>query len=196
LFEDSNNAVLYQNGEEIMRIDMHEADELDRILTAFVNFEKPEVRRFNEALERFQEDIPTTLVTLRDKIEKARAKNKNFVAVSESFLELCRAEINPDITPDDVREMMIQHILTSDIFNKIFDDPEFHRHNNIASELEKLIGILFDYAERKNLLGSIEHYYDAINAAAAGIADHHEKQKFLKALYEIFYKAYNPKAAD
>ncbi len=92
--------------------------------------------------------------------------------------------------------MMIQHILTSDIFNKIFDDPEFHRHNNIASELEKLIGILFDYAERKNLLGSIEHYYDAINAAAAGIADHHEKQKFLKALYEIFYKAYNPKAAD
>jgi predicted helicase len=28
------------------------------------------------------------------------------------------------------------------------------------------------------------------------VADHHEKQKFLKALYENFYKAYNPKAAD
>ncbi|MFM6201758.1 MAG: N-6 DNA methylase, partial [Dolichospermum sp.] len=31
---------------------------------------------------------------------------------------------------------------------------------------------------------------------AANIVNHQEKQKFLKALYENFYKAYNPKAAD
>ncbi|MCD4731655.1 MAG: hypothetical protein K8R74_13705, partial [Bacteroidales bacterium] len=91
-----------------------------------------------------------------------------------SFLELCRVEINPDITVEDVREMMIQHILTSDLFNKVFGDPDFHRHNNIANELEKLTGTLFDYSERRNLLGSIEHYYDAINVAAASVADHHE----------------------
>ncbi|MBK6346578.1 MAG: N-6 DNA methylase [Bacteroidales bacterium] len=59
-----------------------------------------------------------------------------------------------------------------------------------------MIGILFTYAERRNLLNSIEHYYEAINATAAGITDHHEKQKFLKVLYENFYKVYNPKAAD
>ncbi len=62
--------------------------------------------------------------------------------------------------------------------------------------LEKLIEILFNYSERKNLISNIEHYYDAINSAAAGIADHHEKQKFLKVLYENFYKVYNPKATD
>jgi predicted helicase len=45
-------------------------------------------------------------------------------------------------------------------------------------------------------LHSIKHYYDTINAAAATIADHHEKQKFLKIVYETFYKSYNPKAAD
>jgi predicted helicase len=49
---------------------------------------------------------------------------------------------------------------------------------------------------RKKTLNRIQHYYQAINAAAAGIADHHEKQKFLKAVYETFYKSYNPKAAD
>ncbi len=196
LFEDSNHAVLFQNGGEVMRIDMRKPDELDRILTVFIDFEKPEVRKFSEAIERFQEDIPTILETLRKKIDDAGKINKNFISVSDSFLQLCKEEINPDITTADVREMMIQHILTSDIFNRVFDDPEFQRHNNIASELEKLIGTLFSYPERKNLLGSIEHYYDAINAAAANIADHHEKQKFLKALYENFYKAYNPKAAD
>jgi predicted helicase len=55
---------------------------------------------------------------------------------------------------------------------------------------------LFNHSERRNLLGGIEHYYDAINSAAASVADHHEKQKFLKAIYQNIYKAYNPKAAD
>jgi len=35
-----------------------------------------------------------------------------------------------------------------------------------------------------------------IRRSSENIANHHEKQKFLKALYENFYKAYNPKAAD
>ncbi len=48
--------------------------------------------------------------------------------------------------------MMIQHLLTSDIFSKMFDEPDFHRRNNIACELEKLIELLFTHAERKNLL--------------------------------------------
>jgi predicted helicase len=196
LFEDSREAVLMQGGQIVMRVDMRKPDELDNILNTFINFEKPEVRKFTEAIEKFKEDIPVIVETLRDKIDTESKKNKNFLAVSESFLELCKAEINPEITMADVREMMIQHILTSDIFNKIFDDPEFHRHNNIANELEKLVASLFNYSERKNLLSSLERYYNAINAAAASVADHHEKQKFLKALYENFYKAYNPKAAD
>ena len=39
-------------------------------------------------------------------------------------------------------------------------------------------------------------YYAAIRTAAAQISSHHEKQTFLKVIYENFYKVYNPKAAD
>ena len=196
LFEDSQTAVLFQRGEEVMRVPVHDADKLHRVLTTLFSFKSETVFKFEDALEKFKADIPAIVETLRNRIDQTRVKNKNFIAVSASFLELCKVEINPDITEADVREMMIQHILTSDIFNKIFDDPEFHRHNNIARELEKLIEILFTYSERKNLMGNIEHYYDAINSTAASIVDHHEKQKFLKVLYENFYKVYNPKAAD
>ena len=196
LFEDSKEAVLYQRGEEVMRCAVLEADKLNNIITEFISFKSDIVYKFEDALEKFKADIPAIVETLRKRIDQTRVKNKNFIAVSETFLELCKVEINPDITDADIREMMIQHILTSDIFNKIFDDPEFHRHNNIARELEKLIEILFTYSERKNLMGNIEHYYDAINSTAAAITDHHEKQKFLKVLYENFYKVYNPKAAD
>ncbi|OGU79585.1 MAG: DNA methyltransferase [Ignavibacteria bacterium RIFOXYA2_FULL_35_9] len=196
LFEDSKEAVLFQRGEEVMRGFVLNPDELHKIITEFISFKSDTVYKFEDALEKFKADIPAIVETLRKRIDQTRVRNKNFIAVSATFLELCKIEINPDITEADIREMMIQHILTSDIFNKIFDDPEFHRHNNIARELEKLIEILFTYSERKNLMGNIEHYYDAINSTAAGIVDHHEKQKFLKVLYENFYKVYNPKAAD
>ncbi|HNY02930.1 MAG TPA: N-6 DNA methylase [Bacteroidales bacterium] len=196
LFEDSNTAVLFQRGEEVMRVPMKDPDKLHRILSEFTGFRSETIYRFEDAMEKFKADIPTIVETLRSRIEEAGGKNDSFIAQSASFLELCKAEINPLITEADVREMMIQHLLTGDIFNRIFDDPEFHRHNSIARELEKLLETLFSYGERRNLLALIEHYYDAINSAAAGITDHHEKQKFLKVLYENFYKVYNPKAAD
>ncbi len=196
LFEDSNVAVLFQRGEEVNRVKVRDADKLHEILSAFFSFKSETVYKFEDAIEKFKADIPVIVETLRKRILEIRENNEVFLAAQSVFLELCRAEINPDITLEDIREMMIQHILTSDIFTKIFDDPEFHRHNTIAAELEKLIGILFSYPERRNLLNSIEHYYEAISATAASITDHHEKQKFLKVLYENFYKVYNPKAAD
>lgn len=196
LFEDSQTAVLYQNDFEVLRVNMKEPEKLDKILTEFVSFEKSEVREFNAALEHFKQDIPVIIETLRGKIEAANKENKKYAAARDIFLELCQKEINPDVTADDIREMIIQHILTADIFNVVFDEPHFHRENNIARELERLIDTFFTGASRRNALESINHYYKAINAAAASIADHHEKQKFLKVIYENFYKVYNPKAAD
>ena len=196
LFEDSQTAVLFQRGELKMKVSMLDEDALDKIIKQFVAFKNETIYKFEDAIEKFKADIPSIVEAFRNRIEEVGDKNIPYMEARDVFLKLCQAEINPSFTLTDVREMMIQHILTSDIFNKIFDDAEFHRHNTIAAELEKLISTLFTYGERKNLLGSIEHYYDTINATAAGIADHHEKQKFLKVLYENFYKVYNPKAAD
>jgi hypothetical protein len=196
LFEDSNMAVLFQRGAEVSRALMRDPDKLHALLTDFLEFKSETVYKFEEAIEKFKADIPAIVDTLRFRIDDAQAKNEGFAQVLTQFFELCKAEINPDITLSDIREMMIQHILTGDIFNRIFDDPDFHRHNTIAAELVKLVNVLFRYDDRRNLLNAIEHYYEAINATAAGITDHHEKQKFLKVLYENFYKVYNPKAAD
>ena len=32
----------------------------------------------------------------------------------------------------DVREMLLQHILTKDIFQQVFAEDQFHRENNVA----------------------------------------------------------------
>jgi len=196
LFEDSQTAVLFQHGEEEMRVDMKDPDLLNDILTKFLQYERPEVQDFREAIEKFKEDIPKVTVAIREIIEAQQKTNVELQKAQDSFLEMAKASINPDITAGDVKEMMIQHILSADIFNTIFDEPHFHQENNIARELNKVIDTFFTGAIRRQTLGQIKHYYDTINARAASIADHHEKQKFLKVVYENFYKGYNPKAAD
>ena len=196
LFEDSQTAVLFQNNIEVARIDMKDSTELDNIIKSFINYERTEVVNFRKAIELFKSDIPSVVNALRNLIKDSAETNNDLTAKREMFLETCRESINPAITFDDINEMMIQHILTADIFNTIFDEPYFHRENNIAEQLETVINSFFTRQIRENLLSKINIYYQAINATAAGIADHHEKQKFLKIVYENFYKSYNPKAAD
>jgi predicted helicase len=196
LFEDSQTAVLIQQGQEVMRVDMQDADKLHQILTAFIDFKPAEIVEFEKALEAFKKDIPQIANTFRNLFDAESRTNQKYIAARNRFLDICKVEINPDITEADVREMLIQHILTEDLFTAIFDDATFLKYNVVANELENLINVVITRAIRQNQLGEIRHYYQTLNATAAAIADHHEKQKFLKIVYENFYKVYNPAGAD
>jgi predicted helicase len=196
LFEDSQTAVLIQHSREQLRVSMRDAALLDGLISTFVDYERPEVRDFRAAIVKFKEDVPHILEALRSIIAQQEEINPQFRERRNTFLEVCRQSINPEIEVFDIHEMLIQHILTEDIFTNIFHESQFHRENNIARELSEMINTFFTGATRKNTLKSIEHYYAVIRRHSENIVNHHEKQKFLKAIYENFYKAYNPKAAD
>jgi len=196
LFEDSQTVVLIQGGGEILRVSMRDAEALDNAINAFINYLRPEVQDFRDAISHFQEDLPTILTTLRSLIDQQSTTNKPFQQARDKFLQDCQDSINPKISLEDIREMMIQHILTEDIFINIFNESQFHRENNIACKLQAVIETFFTGATKRNTLSTIERYYAVIRRIAANIYNHHEKQKFLKAVYENFYKAYNPEAAD
>lgn len=196
LFEDTHTAILYQSGEEVLRADFTDASTLDSLLTLFVGYESPEVRAFHKAIEQFSADVPGLAGTLRSIINEQLAGNAAFQTALSEFLELCKKAINPKVEMADVREMIIQHVLTEDIFMRVFDEAEFHRENVIAHKLAEVAGTFYHGETKHAIHARIAPYYETINARAAQISDHHEKQKFLKALYENFYKAYNPKAAD
>ena len=196
IFSDDALAVLWQNRQEVLRCDMTDTQALSKLLKLFFSFERPEIADFRAAVEQFKTDLPAVLKALREMIELENTKNAKFRAAEAKFLIHAQEAINPSLTDADVREMLIQHILTEEIFAKVFDDSDFHQHNNVARELYALEGAFFTGTLKKDTLKGLETYYAAIRAAAAQISSHGEKQTFLKVIYENFYKVYNAKAAD
>ncbi len=196
LFEDSRIAILFQNGHIVGKSKIREPEKLDKLLTVFLNYTRPEVLNFRKALDQFKTDLPNVLTSLRDMINKQGLENKPFIAARKNFLAICQETINSEVSEADIDEMLIQHILTEQIFTSVFDDPTFHQENNISKELQKLEQTFFTGTVKRSTLDSIDPYYKIIKAQASNITNHAEKQKFLKVVYENFYKAYNPKGAD
>lgn len=196
IFEDSACAVLIQNGEEVLRCPVDDVEKLHQLLDLFFSYQRPEISGFHKAIEQFKNDLPSVLTALRDRIEEAYAKNTAFEKAAHQFLAQAKETINPMVTDDEVREMLIQHILTEDIFARVFGDGDFHRENNVAKALYNLEQLFFKGNVKQQTLNALEPYYAAIRSTAALIQSHSEKQGFLKAVYENFYKVYNPNAAD
>ena len=169
---------------------------LQKLLELFFSYQRPEIADFRKAIEQFKVDLPAVLKALRERVDGAYAGNEAFATAARAFLTQARETINPSVTDADVREMLIQHILTEDIFARVFGDSDFHRDNNVAKALYMLERLFFRGDVKQQTLHALEPYYAAIRSTAALIQSHSEKQGFLKSIYENFYKVYNPKAAD
>ena len=196
IFDDSTHAVLFQHGEEVMRCDVEDVAQLEKLLKLFFGYERPEIEAFRKAVTQFKTDLPAVLEALRSMIERAHRGEPGFRKAAGEFLTHAQEAINPNLVAADVREMLIQHILTGEVFAAVFPGTTFHEDNSVACELHKLEATFFTGNTRHQTLAGLAPYYTAIRRAASEIATHHQKQTFLKAIYENFYKVYNPKAAD
>ena len=170
IFEDSQTAVLVQNGNEAMRVDMSRVGELHRLIRVFLDYELPEIQEFRQAQGQFKTDLPTVLENLRATVAEAEADNPEYQEAASSFLDLCRRTIGPAVSPADVREMLLQHILTKDIFLSIFREDQFHRENNVARQLDRLERTFFTGDVRRQAIDRLRAYYGVIGRVADEIA--------------------------
>src|SRR5260370_31950437 len=150
-----------------MRCPVNDPDRLEKLLDLFFSHQRPEIAEWRKAVDQFKKDLPDVLAALRSMIERAEAMNPQFGAAALTFLKHAQETINRSVTAADVREMLIQHILTEEIFSHVFDNAGFHRQNNVARELYRLEETFFTGAIKRQTLEGLIAYYAAIRSAAA-----------------------------
>ncbi len=196
IFEDTRTAVLLQSHEEISRCPVANPKAFEKLLTQFFEYELPEVQNFRLARDKFLTELPDVSVALTQLLNQAHRENSQFHQQAQTFLTLCQRSIGQNVTQHHIDEMLIQHILTDQVFRAVFPNSNFHRENHLAVAIGQLEDKFLRGETRINLLKRLEPYFAAIRQAAASTVTSHEKQTFLKQVYEDFYTAYNPKDAD
>ena len=143
---------------------------------------------YRDALGRFGENLGGIIDRTRKTVDRAIRGNAAYKAAAKKLLGMFRETISDAITLSDIRDMLVQHILTHRIFSMVYDVEAFQGTNAVARELETL----------KELLGLTESRvdYSDIEVIAESITGTGERQEFLKRLYETFYERYDPKKAD
>ena len=105
LFENSIIAVLYQEAKEVQRIRVDNDAALEAIIIQFLDFKRQDILEFERAIATFKDNIPELTQELRNLIVQAQ-QNLQFIQERNAFLKQCQVQINPNITNQDIREMI------------------------------------------------------------------------------------------
>ncbi|HDS73994.1 MAG TPA: DNA helicase, partial [Firmicutes bacterium] len=197
IFEDTERAVLYQNGVETMRVTLDTPQHVADLLNAFFAHNAPHHEDFQRAVDEFKERVPELAKGLVGKIREAHENNTAFQQAFDQLYRLCSTSLNPNIAREAVDEMLVQHLLTERLIRTVFGRDNFSQQNIIAQEVEKVIQALVSHSfSRSEFLKSLDRFYVAIEKDAAAITDFREKQHFINTVYERFFQGYSVKTAD
>jgi hypothetical protein len=197
LFQTPDRAILYQYGKQRLDCDISQPDALIDILKTFFGYQPPQYEEWQQAVEAFKDEVPKIGQGLLLLIKQERTSNAQFAKAFDQFMTLCREAINPNIAPQAVEEMLIQHLLTERIFRKVFNNPDFADMNIVAREIEKVIhALVFPHGGRHTFFTPLNRFYHAIESTAAVIEDFSQKQAFLNTVYERFFQGFSVKIAD
>ena len=197
LFQNPQRAILYQNGEVALDLDITEPARLIAALQYLFSYVPPALDNWQTAVSDFREHVPDLANKLKELIEQRHETDPGFKKAFTDFYETCRTSINPELSQDAVEEMLVQHILTERIFRTVFERSDFTRRNIIAREIENVSDTLMRHAvSRDAFLKPLDRFYVAIEQAAALCKDFSQKQHFLNTFYEKFFQGFSEDVAD
>ena len=197
LFQNPQRAILYQNGQIALDLDITEPARLIASLQYLFSYVPPELDNWQTAVSDFRAHVPDLANKLKELIEQRHETDPAFKKAFTDFYETCRTSINPDLSQDAVEEMLVQHILTERIFRTVFNNSAFTRRNIIAREIENVVDALIREAfSREEFLKPLDRFYVAIEQAAAFCKDFSQKQHFLNTFYEKFFQGFSEDVAD
>ena len=196
-FQTPQRAILYQNGQVVLDLDITEPARLIAALQHLFSYVPAALDNWHTAVADFRAHVPALASKLKELIDKQHQADSAFQNAFADFYQICRTSINPDLSQDAVEEMLIQHILTERIFRTVFGRSDFTRRNIIAREIENVSDALMRHAVSRDVfLEPLDRFYSTLEQAATLCKDFSQKQHFLNTFYEKFFQGFSADVAD
>lgn len=150
-------------------------------------------RRYWESWAKEVAGIAERHITrIRALLESGEPRHRTAFA---DFLAGLRQNLNPAISADDAIEMLSQHLITRPVFDALFANYAFTRHNPVSIAMQTMLDTLQDQALEKET-ASLAKFYDSVRTKATGIDNLKAKQDIVIELYDKFFRTAFPKMAE
>ncbi|NLA58323.1 MAG: DEAD/DEAH box helicase, partial [Firmicutes bacterium] len=149
-------------------------------------------------LESWARDVAAVTIRLERHISEALQHGGEYGRSARQafsgFVNALREVINPSITEEEARGMLVQHIITKPIFDAIFSEYKFLEDNAVARSFERLASMFEAFVDKETQV--LKNFYRLVRVRARGLDKEQERQEFLRHLYDTFFKVAFPKIAD
>ncbi|CAJ3941125.1 DEAD/DEAH box helicase family protein [Burkholderia pseudomallei] len=122
----------------------------------------------------------------------ANAKERDAFRV---FADELRDDLNGSITDGEIIEMLAQHLITKPVFDALFADYSFAKHNPMSLAMQHVLDVLDEHRLDKEA-DTLERFYESVKLRAEGIDNAAGKQKIVVELYDKFFRNAFPKMTE
>jgi predicted helicase len=116
-------------------------------------------------------------------------------AAFEAFARELRDDLNDKISDGEIIEMLAQHLITRPVFDALFADYSFARHNPMSLAMQQVLDVLDAQSLHKEA-ATLQAFYDSVKLRAEGIDNAAGKQKIVVELYDKFFRNAFPKMSE
>ncbi|MFX1802077.1 DEAD/DEAH box helicase family protein [Paraburkholderia sp. A1RO-5] len=112
-----------------------------------------------------------------------------------AFAAELRDDLNGTITDGEIIEMLAQHLITKPVFDALFEDYSFAKHNPMSLAMQSVLDVLQEHRLNKEA-DTLERFYESVKVRAEGIDNAAGKQKIVVELYDKFFRNAFPKMTE
>ncbi|MCP3725410.1 DEAD/DEAH box helicase family protein [Paraburkholderia sp. CNPSo 3272] len=113
----------------------------------------------------------------------------------DAFAAELRDDLNGSITDGEIIEMLAQHLITKPVFDALFADYSFAKHNPMSLAMQHVLDVLDEHRLDKEA-DTLERFYESVKLRAEGIDNAAGKQKIVVELYDKFFRNAFPKMTE
>lgn len=112
-----------------------------------------------------------------------------------AFAHELRDDLNGSITDGEIIEMLAQHLITKPVFDALFEDYSFAKHNPMSLAMQDVLDMLQEHRLDKEA-DTLDRFYESVKMRAEGIDNAAGKQKIVVELYDKFFRNAFPKMTE